>query len=348
MKSKNIILIFVILLIANISFAQPLEITKTERQAIDLKSAKVFEYKFSFGDTVSPPKLIESYAFSQAGGMTQKTTYNNGRINSMIEIIQKTNNWHQHRYYGGCGVNLFGAYCVPTDTSDFRGVMNCYFKNENKVKAVVYDNKGKVIDKWEYEYDENNNVVKRIYYNFEKTTPKISKNLYEYSDNLLLVKKYCNFNEDTIYNTRTFQYNSKGNLIRAPVKFYNEVSYKNFTIYKYNSTNNPILSIEYNFGQHNKIIQSNKYNNNIITKRIENIYYLSETESRYLSNTDCIEKNINVDTLFDISLKNTQIADLEKTTEYYYDKNGLLTHKIEKDQTGEPIKMTKYVYKFYN
>ena len=75
MKSKNIILIFVILLIANISFAQPLEITKTERQAIDLKSTKVFEYKFSFGDTVSPPKLIELCFFSNWWNDTKNRIY---------------------------------------------------------------------------------------------------------------------------------------------------------------------------------------------------------------------------------------------------------------------------------
>ena len=87
---------------------------------------------------------------------------------------------------------LFGSSCDDNNDLDttFRGVMNCYFKNGNRIKSVVYDNTGKVIDK------------------------------YEYSDSLLLKKKFCNFNEDTVYNTRTFQYDSKGNLIRDPVKYY--------------------------------------------------------------------------------------------------------------------------------
>ena len=279
--------------------------------------------------------------------MTQKIEYINGQINGMIRIIQKNNNWHQHRYYGHCAWELFGPLCQGNglDTA-FHGVMNCYFKNGNRVKAVVYDNTGKVIKKWEYEYDGNNNVVKRIYFNYEKETPNISKTLYAYSDSLLIKEKYCNYNEDTVSGYWKYQYDSFGNLIKDLASPW---SWIDLILNKYDVFNRITYKIYYDWrAQMEKTISIFNYKNKILTNRIDSIYEISETEYNMRDKVNFINQDIDVEEWFNISQKNTQIQFFCRSKEYYYNNKGLLTRTIENDQTNEPIKMTKYVYEFYN
>jgi hypothetical protein len=111
-----------------------------------------------------------------------------------------------------------------------------YSKSKKKIQEINYDENGKIINKTDFIYDKNDNLIEENFYNDFDSLKGHKK--YEYSNNLKSkLKEYTVENgkfTSNIYSETTYQYDSKENLIQEIQIYEGE---KNSITYKYNDHN---------------------------------------------------------------------------------------------------------------
>ena len=188
-----------------------------------------------------------------------------------------------------------------------RDIIYDYDFNNNLIKKIEYDtgNEKNINEMYTYQYDENNNIVEKSWYNRDgKLNGKyISK--YDYRNNLIEDSWYNSDGEN--WTTKKYKYDSNNNMILKEYTSEDNSGMKD--IYRYDSNNNLIEEKSYLDGNYKdlSIEVFNKYdsNNNLI-EVIRYVYvdneigYGSRVEYKYDSENYFIEKSVyTIETTYD-------------------------------------------------